>query len=256
MAKLNRNPIYDQDYVTLAYLKEYLGEEYNEEDFKYSRNFGMQPSPPYHVNDTWTDTNGRLYLCIKERLIGEFNSNDWQLIIDTEPYDKIVFEYADITIDMLIAQVYDHKIETFVQSKDPSEDWDTYTLKEYHVYDCWRNTVTDKEYVYIRQSGNPITYYWEEHECSAAIWNTTSGHKNLFNIMPTNYNTHDLWWIAEDTPEEIIPEGCKIGDWVVSSANNTEFNKDDWTIATFDINLDINVPRVYSRVEIDRKIIF
>ena len=250
---MNRNPMYDSDYVTLSYLKQYLGEEFKEEDFEYSKNFGIQPSPPYHKNDTWTDVNGRLYLCIKERLIGEFNASDWELIIDTEPYDKLVFEYADISINMLESQVYDHKIETYVQDVDPSTVWDTYTLKEYHVFDFWRDTSTDKEYVYNRKSGSPIEYYWEEHTCPAIVWDTTDGQKTIFGNKPEKYKTHDLWVIGEEINPYDIPDNCKIGDVVVTSQNSDEFDKYHWSKAVDSIDLTINVPKVYSRIEIDRK---
>lgn len=250
---MNRNPMYDSDYVTLSYLKQYLGEEFKEEDFEYSKNFGIQPSPPYHKNDTWTDVNGRLYLCIKERLIGSFDASDWELIIDTEPYDKLVFEYADISINMLESQVYDHKIETYVQDVDPSTVWDTYTLKEYHVFDFWRDTSTDKEYVYNRKSGSPIEYYWEEHTCPAIVWDTTDGQKTIFGNKPEKYNTHDLWVIGEEVNPYDIPDNCKIGDVVVTSQNSDEFDKYHWSKAVDSIDLTINVPKVYSRIEIDRK---
>ena len=41
MATINRNPVYDGDYVTLQYLREYLGESEEGEQVVYSKNFGL-----------------------------------------------------------------------------------------------------------------------------------------------------------------------------------------------------------------------
>ena len=248
---INKNPVYDEDYVTLGYLKEYIGEDNDEESETYSKNFGSQPIPPYHVNDTWTDTNGSLYVCTTERLIGDYNSADWTLIIDRRPYDDLVTEYGDIIVDGLAAQVYDHKIESFVSDTDPSVDWITYVDKEQHVYDYWLDGTQAK--VYVRNNTNPITYSWKNTTVSDNTWNRNTGHKNIFNTKPTTYDAHDLWLIDETTPVEDIPDYAQAGDWVVTSVSNTEYNKSDWTPNTIDLAFLINEPKVYSRIEIDRR---
>lgn len=248
---INKNPVYDEDYVTLGYLKEYIGEDNDEESETYSKNFGSQPIPPYHRNDTWTDTNGSLYVCTTERLIGDYNPNDWTLIIDRTPYDNLVNEYGDIIVDGLAAQVYDHKIESFVSDSDPSVNWLTYVDKEQHVYDYWLDGTQAK--VYVRNNTNPITYSWKNTTVSDNTWNRNTGHKNIFNTKPTTYDAHDLWLIDETTPVEDIPDYAHVGDWVVTSVSNTEYNKTDWTPNTIDLTFLISEPKVYSRIEIDRR---
>lgn len=46
-----------------------------------SKNFGVQPEPPYHINDTYM--NGKdIYICIKDRELGSFSASDWKLASD------------------------------------------------------------------------------------------------------------------------------------------------------------------------------
>lgn len=251
---INRNPVYDDDYVTLGYLKEQIDESSKETRKAYSRNFGTQPTPPYYVNDTWTDDEGKLYVCIKERLIGKFDISDWTLIIDKKPYDDLVAEYGDITVDMLASQVYDHKLESFVQATDPSDEWETYIDREQHVYDFWRNTTDGKEYVYIRKDTNPITYEWELRAGSSIIWNTATGHKNMFNQKPETYDQYDLWYVDDSTSSEDIPDGININTWVMADKANTEYDKTDWSEAIIDIDLFITETKVYSKIEVDRRV--
>lgn len=251
---INKNPVYDNDYVTLGYLKEYVESPNSELSKVYSKNFGTQPTPPYHVNDTWTSSDGKFYICIKDRFIGKFNISDWIVIIDKAPYDKLVADYGEVTIDMLASQVYDHKIESFVQADDPSSDWVTYVDREQHVYDFWKNIATNEEYIYIRKDTNPITYQWEPRSGSSIIWNGITGHKNIFNQKPESYNESDLWLIGELTDVNDIPEDTEIGDWVVASQDSETYDKTHWSKAIIDIDLTITEKKVYSRVEVDNRI--
>lgn len=251
---INKNPVYDNDYVTLGYLKDYIESPNSELSKVYSKNFGTQPTPPYHVNDTWTSSDGKFYICIKDRFIGKFNISDWIVIIDKAPYDKLVADYGEVTIDMLASQVYDHKIESFVQVDDPSVNWVTYVDREQHVYDFWKNPATNKEYVYIRKDTNPITYQWEPRSGSSIIWNGITGHKNIFNQKPESYNKSDLWLINELTDVNYIPEDTEVGDWVVASQDSETYDKTHWSKAIIDIDLTITEKKVYSRVEVDNRI--
>lgn len=251
---INKNPVYDNDYVTLGYLKEYVESPDGELSKIYSKNFGTRPNPPYHVNDTWIDSSGKVYVCIKDRVIGKFNIDDWSIIIDKQPYDKLVAEYGEITIDMLASQVYDHKIESFVQTTDPSINWITYIDREQHVYDFWKNPATNTEYVYIRKDTNPITYEWEPRAGSSIVWNGVTGHKNIFNQKPDSYNKSDLWLVDELTNIEDIPEGVEINEWVVANQDSDVYNRDHWSEAIIDIDLTIVETKVYSRTEVDNRL--
>lgn len=251
---INKNPVYDNDFVTLGYLKKYVESPDSELSKIYSKNFGTRPNPPYHINDTWIDSSGKVYVCIKDRVIGKFNIDDWSIIIDKQPYDKLVAEYGEITIDMLASQVYDHKIESFVQTTDPSINWITYIDREQHVYDFWKNPATNTEYVYIRKDTNPITYEWEPRAGSSIVWNGVTGHKNIFNQKPDSYNKSDLWLVGELTSIEDIPEGVEINEWVVASQDSDVYNKDHWSEAIIDIDLTIVETKVYSRTEVDNRL--
>lgn len=69
------DPQYDEDYVTLSYLNEKT-DEIDENIINKTKNYGTQPVPPYYVNDTYMDGTN-IYVCKTERLIGSFNSADW-----------------------------------------------------------------------------------------------------------------------------------------------------------------------------------
>lgn len=77
-------PKYDTDLVNKGYLDKALDGSVSTVDKKLtskSHNFGSQPTVPYYVNDTWM--NGKnIYICKTQRLIGDFNSNDWELASD------------------------------------------------------------------------------------------------------------------------------------------------------------------------------
>lgn len=83
MATYNE-PKYDTDLVNKGYLDKVVG--IAEEDIKElggsvskkNQNFGTQPTTPYYVNDTWMNGTD-IYICVRQRLIGDFNSEDWSL---------------------------------------------------------------------------------------------------------------------------------------------------------------------------------
>lgn len=74
-------PYYDNDTVTLGYLKEVLGDNWTEianAISKTSKNYGTTPTTPYHKYDTFMTDDG-IYICINDREIGEFDIDDWTL---------------------------------------------------------------------------------------------------------------------------------------------------------------------------------
>lgn len=250
---MSNTPKYDNDFVTLGYLKDFSNKETEKNNIKYSKNYGIQPSPPYYVNDTWTDSSGRLFVCISTRLVGNYNSADWKCVIDTQDYDALVVKSLDSIIDMLDVQTTDYKIETWLKSTDPSESWETDVEKQQHLYDFWKTYINGEvhTYIYNKFATNPVRYGWTYRDCSEEVWDTTDGHKNLFGKKPTTYEKHDLWRIEEDIDDFDLPEGCLPGDWAVCTQDNTEYNKEDWTNKTVYINLDELAKTVYTKTEID-----
>ena len=73
-------PRYDTDPANKAYVDRVNGKTVEVIGVK-SRNFGMAPEPPYHVNDTYMDGSD-IYICIQDREFGVFDKADWKLAVD------------------------------------------------------------------------------------------------------------------------------------------------------------------------------
>ena len=251
---MNRNPIYDEDYVTLGYLKDYVASDTEGgSELEYSKNYGSQPTPPYHVNDTWTDASG-VYVCINERLIGEFDISDWKLIVDTGKYDDYIANTLEVTVDMLAVQ-QDNKIESFIQSVDPSLEWDTSVIKEKHVFDFWRpseNSIANEK-MYKKFPTNPVSYEWVDAIVPLDVWDATDGHKNLWGVKPTEYEARDLWHIEDGVDVNDLPVGCVAGDWAIATVGNTEYDKTNWVNTEFYIDLETVQEHFYTKSEVDKQ---
>ena len=76
MTQINE-PYYDTDPANKAYVDKVNGKTVAIVGTK-SKNFGIKPEPPYHVNDTYMDGSD-IYICIKDRELGSFDSSDWKL---------------------------------------------------------------------------------------------------------------------------------------------------------------------------------
>ena len=87
MNNVYNEPKYDTDTANKGYvdkkiqnLKDGLDDDIEIIDGKISyksKNFGSQPAPPYRLNDTWMNGTD-IYICVNERLIGNFVASDWQ----------------------------------------------------------------------------------------------------------------------------------------------------------------------------------
>ena len=80
MANTYNEPKYDTDVANKGYVDKVVGILEDDTaaglDSK-SKNFGSQPAPPYRLNDTWMNGTD-IYICVNERLIGNYVSSDWQ----------------------------------------------------------------------------------------------------------------------------------------------------------------------------------
>lgn len=77
-----RNPKYDNDYITKGYLDKQLLKEKGNVDKKIEKlpkSYNSPPLTPYYKGSL-LNYNGKLYKCIKDKLVGEFSFNDWQII--------------------------------------------------------------------------------------------------------------------------------------------------------------------------------
>ena len=249
-----REPMYDNDVATKEYVDRQLQQKVETSLTNYSKNWGTTPVPPYHVNDTWT-SNGEIYVCIKERLIGEFNTLDWKKVIDTAAYDEYIANTFKITTDMLAIQI-DDKIETYVQSEDPSASWVTSLDKDKHVYDCWRKSSTNStdEFVYQKIHTNPISYGWVQQKVSSNLFDFTDGYKCIYKSIPSTYNIHDLWLIEDGIDTSLLPTGCVSGTWVVCITSNTTYNKSDWAIYDGTLTMESIEEHFYTKTEVDNTV--
>ena len=73
-------PRYDTDPANKAYVDRVNGKTAEVIGTK-SRNFGMAPEPPYHINDTYMDGSD-IYICIRDKEFGVFDKADWKLAVD------------------------------------------------------------------------------------------------------------------------------------------------------------------------------
>ena len=80
MANTYNEPKYDTDLANKGYVDKVVGILEDDTaaglDGK-SKNFGSQPAPPYRLNDTWMNGTD-IYICVNERLIGNYVASDWQ----------------------------------------------------------------------------------------------------------------------------------------------------------------------------------
>ena len=84
MNNVYNEPKYDTDMANKGYVDKQITNAVNgvEENIssglnRKSQNFGSQPAPPYRLNDTWMNGTD-IYICVNERLIGNFVASDWQ----------------------------------------------------------------------------------------------------------------------------------------------------------------------------------
>ena len=81
MNNVYNEPKYDTDVANKGYVDKIAGgleNNINNGPNSKTKNFAVQPYPPYRVGDTWTSTNG-VYVCVNERLIGNYVVTDWEL---------------------------------------------------------------------------------------------------------------------------------------------------------------------------------
>lgn len=253
MATLQNTPVYDDDLVNKAYVDKLVSSSVEDvsSTLDYTKNWGAQPTPPYHVNDTWS-LDGKLYICITERLIGEYNSADWKELIDTTTYDDFIDNIYTASQLQLPTQTQDTIIETWYTNNDPSDDWITTLLKETHNGDLWMNKTTRTQKRYSRQNTNPVTYAWNRVDYPINLYDVTegnSGKRTIYLTKPTSYIIGDFWVIDTDID---IPMGMEIGQLARTSVTNTEYLASDWSSNYVDVvNVNALEDEYYKKVEVD-----
>lgn len=250
-----KEPKYDTDQVNYGFLKKILSfsKEQTEKEIKtYSKSFSSPPNPPYYVGWTYSQDN-KVYRCIKDRLIGSFSIADW-VVIYNEKQNNLIAENFLFLSEVDVKEQSDGKIETFYQDNDPSSDWDTSILKAEHEGDYWR-TLKDgiyHSYVYTKIATNPITYDWLEINVPIAIFDTISGHKNIFTSIPNNYIKNDFIRVMTDEVASNFNIDIEIGDFLYSTVTNTTFNPLDWHKKEDELSLKSLESYYYTTDEINK----
>lgn len=210
----NRNPKYDNDYVTLSYLKKTINDETEANDNKIKtipKNYNAPPNPPYYENSLLV-LNGQIYKCIKSRLIGSFTMSDWELAVETNDINESLKAIYDVNKLEYVEQK-DGLIETFYQADDPSLNWETDLEKELHESDLWHDL--SETYQYVKKATNPITYKWVKRNVPVSLFDIIDGYKQIFLKEPINYKKGDLWF---DSVTKIAIE------------NSDVFNEEHWEV--------------------------
>lgn len=237
----NYDPKYDKDNVTLGYLKKIIGEknfkstsETKKSQVTLIRNYGSTPIPPYSKGDTWTTSN-KVYKCIENRSIGSFNMDDWVEIYDKETSMVIANNFQFLSsIDLTVNS--DGKIETFYQTDDPSLNWNDLD-KSKHIGDYYQNSTNFKIYKYVC---NDNVYTWRETEVTTIIFDSITGHKNIFVSRPTNYLQGDIWRINNKNDISLF-DGIVAGDFLKANKTSSEFNENHWDKITDELSLKANL---------------
>ncbi|MBP3463678.1 MAG: hypothetical protein J6K45_04270 [Clostridia bacterium] len=251
-----KEPKYDNDLINLGYLKKTINNSEKEMESKndsiYSKSYTSPPIPPYYAGATYYSGN-KIYRCVKDRLVGSFSLTDWVVIYD-EKQNNLIAENFIFLSEVDIKEQSDDKIETFYQDNDPSNDWDTSIKKAEHEGDYWR---TLKEgiyhsYVYTKMATNPITYDWLEITVPIAIFDTISGHKNIFTSIPNDYTKNDFIRIMNDEMASNFNFDIEIGNFLYTAVDNTSFNSEDWLKKEDELSLKSLESYYYTTDEINK----
>lgn len=181
------------------------------------RVFVTQPYPPYDVGDLWVgDDTSEMMRCQRARSSGSYVASDWIKAVkytdDSEFYNFVQNDYNETIKD--IYNSVDQKSETWYQATDPALEWteiestplqdttganilDTVgetiiTIwekeKSLHNGDLWKNSTTNKEYLY--QNGE-----WVEMPIPDEVFDMIDGKAKIFVVQPTPpYDVGDVWF--------------------------------------------------------------
>ena len=112
--------------------------------------------------------------------------------LNTSVYDTFIADQYN----PLVVKV-DGKIESYYQSTDPSINWITGLEKNSHVGDIWYDTVTQKTFVYYKDtSTTPVTYFWQWQNVPIELIDSVNGKAKIYSgVVPSDYDIGDYWII-------------------------------------------------------------
>lgn len=236
----NCDPKYDTDQITFGYLKKVLGDEAlkninSKNNINICKNYGSTPIPPYHIGDTWT-TKNKVYKCVTDRLLGNFNINDWAEIYNKETMEAINSNLQFLSSVELIPNS-DNKIETFYLENDPSANWLSDNEKQKHIGDYYQNSNDYKTYIYCYENGQ---FFFKEIEVPTLIFEPSTTHRNIFLKRPNEYNENDLWKINNVDDKELF-KNANIGDFFKCIKGNILFQETDWKKVENELSIKANL---------------
>lgn len=258
----NRNPQYDNDLVTLGYLKNVMNESGDETEQLIKmlpKSFNSPPLPPYYVGSVLYYEH-QVYRCNKERLQGSFNWEDWSLVATDNAELRNWIDNTYSVDKLQIEEQIDHKIETHYQETDPSISWTTDLEKSKHVGDYWYKTIDSTQWRYAKITTNPITYDWQQVNIPNSVFDLIDKKKSIYTSKPISYKKDDLWIIEDTISADDIPIGTQDnpiakGDWVLSTADSETYNKNHWVKRDTDVSLEYLQTHYYTTSEIETKVL-
>lgn len=257
----NRNPKYDNEFVTLGYLKKTFqvnGEDATNLAKIIPKSYSSPPPPPYYVG-TILYYNNCIYRCKKDKTQGLFSWDDWELIISSDSGEFQEWVEQTYSVDKLqLQQQIDGKIETFYQATDPNT-WSTDVEKAKHIGDYWYNITNDTQWRYSQLSTNPITYGWQPVDVPNAVYDLIDTKKSIYTSKPTSYKQNDLWIIEDTISDSDIPIGTQEnpiakGDWVLATTDSTTYNKAHWVKRDTDVTLAYLQNHYYTTTEVESQL--
>ena len=258
MNNISKEPKYDNDYITKGYLDKQLSDSkdtINNRIENLPKSYSAPPNPPYY-KDSLLSYNNKLYRCIRDKLMGVFNLNDW-VVIATD--DKTVIDFIDKTysVDKIqLEKQIDDKVESWYQSEDPANDWTTDILKAKHVGDYWYDTTTSNQYRFCKKNTNPVTYAWAKVDVPMSIYNQINSKKSIYTSKPTSYKKDDLWIVEDTISDDDLPTGetenpVAKGDWVFATQDSDVYNKNHWIKRDTDVSIEYIENHYYTKEKVD-----
>jgi methyl-accepting chemotaxis protein len=216
------DPKYDEDTVSLGFLKKVINQEEKELQLPetIARHYASKPQPPYYKGSTWIDGT-IIYTCINDRLIGTYQQSDW-------------------TTESGAKQEAERKNKTFLSEPNNYRTGDMWILQ------------SDEDHPAGKQ-GEILTATTRRETYNASDWTNVLNYGNANKMNEIADNLTVVSGRVENTEEAVAegmiitfmqatqPVGKHIGDlWIATNDSNKlyRFDGTDW-ISAYDLRIAI-----------------
>lgn len=169
-------------------------------------------------------SNGEVYMNPTYILVGDGTNDTLQYVLNqiTQEVEDIDTWIDGVDLTAIKSQI-DQKIETHMQSSDPSLAWNTDDLKSEHEGDLWYKTLNGENTTWRwTYDSTTQTYSWEQQNVPRAVFDEIDGKMQVFVSQPTPpYNVGDLWFASSTEPIKT----CK-----TARTASEQFNANDWEV--------------------------